>query len=179
MSPTRTLDSETPKTETILKRKIQVYLPSEEKLDDWRSRAKERDISLSKFIIYNMDRSIYDMSAEDILPRRELEKQLEEKQAIITRLDEDNRLLKSLVQRFDTELHGKRAEQFLRPTRKYDKELIDLFQRRGFVRFDELQTSLGIPPGNVDTMKGINAQIDIMVTNSIIEKTSSGWRWNL
>jgi len=176
MSPSRTPASETPKTQTILKRKIQVYLKHEEMLEEWKALAKQREVSLSKFIVYHVNKSIKEQAAEDLLPRRELMRQLEEKDGIIEKLEVDNQLYRTLTKRFNEELHEKRAGPMVRPTRMYDKEVIELFRRRGFVRFDEIHNILKIPLDDSDTRKGIDKQLKYMVQVGLLKKESNGWR---
>jgi len=46
------------KTETIKKRALYVYLPSEEMVTDWKGKAEQSHISISKFIIEHVTNSL-------------------------------------------------------------------------------------------------------------------------
>ncbi len=46
------------KTKTIKQRAIYIYLPSLDMTEDWKSRAKEQETSISKFVIERVEESI-------------------------------------------------------------------------------------------------------------------------
>ena len=65
------------KTETIKKRAIYVYLPSQAMVDDWKGRAERADTSISKFVIERVEDSLRrEEGDEGYLSRLELIQQL-------------------------------------------------------------------------------------------------------
>ncbi len=57
------------KTETVKKRAIYVYLPSEEMAEEWKRIAKERKVSISKFVIECVNESL-SKSESDFISRK-------------------------------------------------------------------------------------------------------------
>lgn len=160
---------------------VSVYLPNHEMLAYWKRGAKEQGTSLSRFIVQHTERSLRNMDEEKLLPRRLLMMQLQEKEKLVDKLELDNRLLKSLAERLDRDLHETRAEAFNPASAPgehgYDLELVDIIRQQGFVRFDELHEKLGVPVHDVETVKGINNQLDFLEGYGVISKTRLGWRW--
>ena len=65
------------KTETIKKRAIYVYLPSQKMADNWKSKADKAGTSISKFVIDRVEDSIVKEEGEEsYLNRLELIKKL-------------------------------------------------------------------------------------------------------
>ena len=168
-------------TQTIRKRLVQVYLPSEEMLSDWKARAQESSLPLSKFVLHHVNNSLLNMDVETSMPRRVLIEQLATQDKKVQTLEEDNHLLRNLVKRQEHELHSLRGGPFLEPEfkgeRKFDEGLIQLFKNHEFIKFDELYRLLNIPAHDLDTIKGINKQIAVFVEYHIIKKENLGWRW--
>jgi hypothetical protein len=117
------------------------------------------------------------------ISRAELLKQLKEKDDGITKLNQDNRLLKMLADNLDKELKKYRAKPFsedkghFKGIREYDKDLIDLLRKNQTIDSDHLLKDLGISPKDTDLVKAVNRQLHYLEAYGLVEATVRGWRW--
>ncbi len=79
------------KTETIKKRTVYIYLPSEEMMKEWKERAEKEGVSLSKFVIERVEDSIRKEEDNAYLARLELINRLREIEEENRRLREENK----------------------------------------------------------------------------------------
>jgi hypothetical protein len=169
------------KTETIKKRAIYVYLPSQKMADDWKSKADKSGNSISKFVIDRVEDSIRKEEREDYLSRLELIKKLGAADEELKQLRKDNRLLKKLVNNLDTELKRYRAKPFLeedfKGVRRFDKELIDLLKQGGSMSGDEILTRLNISSSDTNLVKAVNKQLEVLESYGLVEYVGRGWKW--
>ena len=91
-------------------------------------------------------------------------------------------LLNMLVDRYETQLQTYRNKTFIENdkfegVREYQQNLIDLFKKRTSVGEDEIIDLLHIDPGDVDTLKAISKQVDLLLEYGVIQKIRGGWRW--
>jgi hypothetical protein len=170
------------KTETIKKRAIYVYLPSQTMVEGWKSRAKNAGTSISKFVIDRVEDSLRrEEGEESYLNRRGLIKKLSAAEEELKQLRQENRLLKKLVDNLDTELKRYRSQPFLeegfRGVRRFDKELINLLKDGGSYSGDDILARLSIDPSNTDLVKAVNKQLEILESYSLVEYVGRGWKW--
>lgn len=170
------------KTETIKKRAIYVYLPSQKMADDWKSKADQAGTSISKFVIDRVEDSIVKEEGEEsYLNRLELIKKLGTTEEELKQLRKDNRLLKKLVDNLDTEMKRYRAKPFLeddfKGVRRFDKELIDLLKQGGSYSGDEILTRLSINSSDTDLVKAVNKQLEVLESYGLVEYVGRGWKW--
>lgn len=170
------------KTETIKKRAIYVYLPSQKMADDWKSKADQAGTSISKFVIDRVEDSIVKEEGEEsYLNRLELIKKLSTTEEELKQLRKDNRLLKKLVDNLDTEMKRYRAKPFLeddfKGVRRFDKELIDLLKQGGSYSGDEILTRLSINSSDTDLVKAVNKQLEVLESYGLVEYVGRGWKW--
>jgi predicted nuclease with TOPRIM domain len=169
------------KTETIKKRAIYVYLPSQKMAEDWKNKADKSGNSISKFVIDRVEDSIRKEKQEDYLSRLELIKKLNAADEELKQLRNDNRLLKKLVDNLDTELKKYRAKPFLdedfKGVRRFDKELIDLLKQGGSLSGDEILTNLNISSSDTDLVKAVNKQLELLENYSLVQYVGRGWKW--
>lgn len=170
------------KTETIKKRAIYVYLPSQKMADDWKSKADKAGTSISKFVIDRVEDSIIKEEGEEsYLNRLELIKKLSATEEELKQLRKDNRLLKKLVDNLDTEMKRYRAKPFLeddfKGVRRFDKELIDLLKQGGSYSGDEILTRLSINSSDTDLVKAVNKQLEVLESYGLVEYVGRGWKW--
>jgi predicted RNase H-like nuclease (RuvC/YqgF family) len=168
------------KTQTIKKRAIYVYLPSEEMAEKWKRTAKENHISVSKFVIECVQ-EFFAKDRSDFVSRRELVEKVKKLEEEIKELRKENRLLKSLVDKLDEELRRYRVKPFLDDdfvgVREYSRELVEIFKMKGFVEYDELYSLLNVDPRDTELVKGYVKQIEALKQYGLIEVTPRGWRW--
>jgi hypothetical protein len=169
------------KTKTIKERAIYVYLPSHEMVKNWKKRAKKQGASISKFVIEHVENSIQQEEDPIFKPRGDLVQEIGELRSELKELKEDNRQKKIVIERLESELRKYRAESFLgerfEGLRKYDKELIAILKRRGFVDSDELLRELGINPLESDLVQAVAKQLESLENYGLVSATKRGWRW--
>ena len=166
------------KTETIKKRAIYVYLPSEEMVEEWKNLAKKSGVSISKFVQEHVLNSLSQELGEDFVSRRDLKKQLRACEEENRRLNAEVRKLEALVEKLEAELRRYRLRMFeSEDIRRIDPELIALFRRRKFVRSDELLSLLKISPRDSASVRSINKQIESLERYGLLEPEPNGWRW--
>jgi len=170
------------KTETIKKRAIYVYLPSEKMVEDWKGRADKAATSISKFVIDRVEDSIRTEEGEEgYLNRLDLIQKLSNTEEELKQLRKDNRLLKKLVDNLDNELKRYRVKPFLedgfKGTRRFDKELIKLLREGGSYSGDEILTNLSINVSDIDLVKAVNKQLEVLEHYGLVEYVGRGWKW--
>ena len=170
------------KTETIKDRTVYVYLPSLEMVEDWKRRAEKAGVSLSKFIIERVEDSIRREDGEEgYFSRAELIRRLRDAEEELKKLREENRLLRKLVENLDGELKRYRAQPFLdehfEGVRTFDKELIELLKKSGTISEDEILARLGIDPADVELVKAVSRQLEVLERYDLVEFTGKRWRW--
>jgi len=170
------------KTETIKKRAIYVYLPSEKMVEDWKSGADKAGVSISKFVLDRVEDSVRKEDGEEgYLSRLELIKKLSSSEEELKKLRQDNRMLKNLVDNLDNELKKLRAEPFLqddfRGTRRYNQELIDLLRDGRSYTGEDILTHLNINPSDTNLVKAVNTQLEVLEGYGLVEYAGRGWKW--
>lgn len=171
-----------PKTKTIKKRTVYIYLPSFEMVADWRKRSEAAKTSLSKFVIERVEDSVRrDEGEEGYLSRLELVKRLKKVEEELNGLTKENRMLKKLVENQEIELKRYRSEPFLAKdfegTRRYDQELIELLKSGRSYSSEEILIRLGIDRTNVDLVKALNNQLELLEAYGLVSYSGRGWRW--
>lgn len=169
------------KTETIKERAIYVYLPSHEMVKSWKRRAKRQGVSISKFVIEHVENSLQQDEDPTYKSRGELVREISGLRSEIKDLKGDNRQKRIVIDRLENELRRYRAEVFLEERfgglRKYDRELIDIFKRRGVVDDEELLRDLNIDPSESDLVKALSKQLESLEAYGLIVPTKRGWKW--
>ncbi len=165
----------------LKKRSIYVYLPSIEMSNEWKKLAKKAKLPISRFVIEHVENSLMQEEKQGYPDRAKMIKGLKEKDGEIAKLWEDNRLLKTLAQKLDTELRRYRAQPILEEefqgVRTYDKELIDLLKKKGMIDSDHILQELGVDPKDTMLVKAVNRQLENLQKYGLVEATSRGWRW--
>lgn len=131
------------KTETIKKRAIYVYLPSQEMVDKWKESAKQEKASISKFVIEHVENSIAKQG--ETLPfqtKMELVKENSKLKSENKDLTKRNKILNTAIERLEEELKRQRAQPFIKKeytgVRSYEKDLIELFKQKKEIRKEDL-----------------------------------------
>lgn len=165
---------------TIKERAIYVYLPSHEMVKNWKKRADEADVSISKFVIEHVQNSI-NQEEPGFEPRTELIKKLRTTEEEAQNLRSENKMLRSAYERLDEELKHYRTQPFLEENftglREYNKELIEALRKKGAISKDELLDTLDINPRDADLVKAISTQLKNLKAYGLVEETMRAWRW--
>jgi hypothetical protein len=149
--------------------------------NEWKKLAEKTKLPISKFVIEHVENSLAQEEKQGYPDRAKMIKQLKEKDEEITKLREDNRLLKTLSQKLDVDLRRYRAEPILdedfQGVRAYDKELIGLLKKKGMIDSDHILQELGIDPKETILVKAVNKQLENLQKYGLVQPTSRGWRW--
>jgi len=170
------------KTDTIKKRSLYVYLPSEEMVSQWKGKAKDSHQSISKFVIEHVNNSLQQEKDNPTVESRiqliEDKKQLqEENKELYKRL----KMLESLVERQEKELKNYTAQPFLEKEfdgiRAYEKDLIRIFQASIEVRKEDIYQKLDINPTDQEATTAIQHQIENLERYGLLKDIGGKWRW--
>ena len=168
------------KTETILKRKVCIYLPSIKHKKRWEELAKKQKVSISKFIIEHVENSL---NQEDpgYKTRAEMQKEINDLKKENEELRKDNKIKRIVIDKQEEELRRYRSLSFLEKpepkVRKYDRDLINLLRKEKIVTYDRILEYLKIDPRDSDVMKAISVQLETLEEYGIVRSTQKGWRW--
>ena len=170
------------KTDTIVQRTINVYLPTFEMKEKWKEFAEATNQSISKFIIEHVTNSLnHEQENPSVETRIQLIKDNK-------RLQEENKeLLKQikdkekLAEIYEKEARSHSIEPFLKKDfsgiRKYEKDLIELLKKDIEVRKEELYKKLRINTMDIDTTTAIQKQIEILERYDLLKDIGGLWRW--
>lgn len=169
------------KTETIKKRAVYVYLPSEEMAKRWKQLARRSHASVSKFVIERVEDSLHGEGEEGYPKRAELIKQLKELGATLAAREQENEILRRAYERLDSELRRYRAQPFLEEgfqgVRRYDRKLVNVLRQGKVVGSDEILERLGIEPSEADLVKAVSRQLEGLEAYGLVKATARGWKW--
>jgi hypothetical protein len=170
------------KTETIKDRAIYVYLPSLEMAADWKIKAEESGVSVSKFVIERVEDSLRSEEGEKgYLNRIDLLKKLRDSEDELKKARNENRLLKKLAENLDNELRHYRAQPFLEESfegiRRFDRDIIELLRKGGSYTQEKMLESLNIDLSDSDLVKAVNTQLEALESYGLLEYKGRGWKW--
>ena len=170
-----------PKKEPIVKRTINVYLPSIATANRWKSTAKASSMTISKWIQEHVENSLKDEWTDGSGPRRKLQKEIDRLQMELKSTKHLIETLQNIDEKLDQVVQREQIVRFIPPDAdghyRYDRKLIDLFMQRNFLPFTEILGLLKIQPDEVDVVKGIDEQLNELDRIGLIKKEHDGWRW--
>jgi hypothetical protein len=171
----------------VKERSIYVYPPSNEMANIWREAAKDREMSISKFITEVVEDYIHEGKgavSKDVLAKTisDLKEQNERLRSENVELQKKVDMLEVLTDRYEKQLQEYRNKTFIENdkfegVREYQQNLIELFKQRTSIAEDEIIDLLHINPQDVETLKAISKQIENLADYGAIEKIRGGWRW--
>lgn len=170
------------KTETIKRRTVYVYVPSEGTRDRWEQAARKAGMSLSRFLVDTIEASLRATADEGFRSARDLWKENVQLREANKRLAEEKRMLTALTEKLEEEVRRYRAELFLegpdkRGVRQYEKDLVDLLREGGVLSSDEILRRLRIKPADIRGAQAIRMQLENLVAYGLVKATPRGWRW--
>jgi len=156
-----------------------VYHPSRQHKERWHKMAAKAHTSLSKFIIATVDEVIDEN--EELPPRREVMREIQSLKDENKALRDELRQKNIVLERYENELKKHRAQAFIENDyhgmRRYSKELVDIFRKKGFVDRYGLLEELGIDPRESDLIKAVSTQLEELEGYGMISPTAKGWKW--
>ncbi|MCK5773847.1 MAG: hypothetical protein KAH57_08675 [Thermoplasmata archaeon] len=170
------------KTETIKKRRVDVYLRSEEQKGRWNKYAKGQKMSLSKLIIDTVEARI----GGDLMNQIKIKETLTDK---IKKLMDENDSLKVQYNRsenyisiLEREMNRSKNVSFSEPgpgIHKYHEELIRVLKdSNNPVSNNNILKQIRIDPADTEVVAGISKQLDALKSYGLIKYGSRGWIWN-
>lgn len=170
------------KTDTIVQRTINVYLPTFEMRKKWKGFAESANQSISKFVIEHVTNSLnHEKENPSVETRIQLIKDNKRLQEENTRLLKQIKDKEKLAEIYEKEARFHSLEPFLEKdfsgVRKYEKDLIDLFKRDIEVRKEELYEKLRINTLDMDATTAIQKQIEILESYGLLKDIGGVWRW--
>ena len=122
-----------------------------------------------------------EMKERNDLSRLELVKRLKKVEDELNGFTKENRMLKRLVENQEIELKRYRSEPFLAKdfegTRRYDQDLIDLLKKGRSQSSEEILARLGIDRTNVELVKALSNQLEVLEAYGLVAYSGRGWRW--
>lgn len=177
----------TGKTETIKQRRVDVYAPTEESKARWQAAAKDKNIPLSRYAGQILEVFLGEESADlqsEIESLRRHVVDIESENSDLLRKLEDSDVLRG---RLEQELELYRAQELLSaaPIKKLDSRVVSAFSdarahdgRLRAVSAQELYKKLRIGRDDVDRLRAVNLQLEVMELHEMIAPSGKGWVWN-
>ena len=172
------------KTDTIKKRALYIYLPTEEMAADWKGKATQTHQSISKFITEHVTNSLNQEKDNPSVESRiqliaDKKKLQEENKDLYKRI----KMLETLVERLEQDIKHYTAKPFLQENfsgiRTYEKDLIRLFRTSKEVRKEDLYQKLNINPMDMEATTALQNQIRNLEGYGLIKDIGGKWRWQL
>ena len=171
------------KMATYQQRRVEIRLPDVATLEDWKAKAREGGVALSKFIyesVANWCRHEYGDDSDE-RTRSDLTREISELVGKLGNLKEDQLLKRRYIRRIEKEIEQLRSEDFLTPkfegVRQYNERLIKVFKAHKKIRATELLSLLDLGPSDGKIIKSINVQLDSLESCGLITKTGDDFRW--
>ncbi|MCZ7406360.1 MAG: hypothetical protein O8C67_15725 [Candidatus Methanoperedens sp.] len=155
-------------------RRQEVYLPSANELERWKTAASKHHVSLSKLICEAMEAYL------NTLEPVEISEDLVNLQAQLNRLKDELKDKSLRLEKAETDLFNLNYQAFLDPdpeSAKFSTELIDLLRDGGAWPGLSILKSLHIDPANSDSIRIVSNQLNILQSFGLIKETAKGWRW--
>ncbi|MBC7129356.1 MAG: hypothetical protein H5T45_06475 [Thermoplasmatales archaeon] len=170
------------KTDTIMKRAVLVYLPSEEMKEKWQKLADKSGLSISRFVIEHVENSLSQENEDTSYgTRADLIKRIKELEEEMREIEKKYEILSKAYERLEEENKRYRTMPFLEEMegfRKYERKIIEAFKERGKIEKGELFDIIGINPmKQADVAKGINRQLENLERYGLIEDKGRWWVW--
>lgn len=169
------------KTETIKKRAIYVYLPSQEMAGRWKQLAEKQGTSISKFVAEHVENSLRQEEEPGYKSRSELSKEIQELREDLEVERKRSRRLDLVVDRLESELRRYRAQPFLdegfEGVRGFNRGLVEVLRTGGVLSNEDLLARLGVDPSEHEAVKATSRQLEILESYGLVGSTPRGWRW--
>lgn len=176
------------KPESLKKRSVYVYLPTEEVKELWEASADHYGLSMSKWIFHMVEESRLHLNSLYTSRELEMKERIESLQQLVDQNVERIKVLEKLKDKQDKELRKFRSLPFIDPdhygVRSYDKALIELLRESTYQKKDQKPLSddeilglLGVDRSDEDSVKAISVQLANLEAYGLIASTKKGWRW--
>lgn len=169
----------TPKTETIMKRRLVVYLPNENDVERWKEHADKRGLKISKLIHGAVEREISEVENGKHVDAAKLIEENETLKTEMATINEDLHQAKLLNTRLEEELETYRGRPFTDPEyrghRDWDRDLIALLKENNPIKDDDILSKLRVT--TPAAAKDIREQLKGLKRDNRVKPTANGWVW--
>ncbi len=169
------------KTETIKKRRVDVYLRSEPQKVRWNKYAKGQKMSLSKLVIDTVEARISGDLQNQLEIKETLTKQIKDLMNENETYKTQNKRLENYIDILEREMNRKTSISFSDPGpgfSHYNKELIDVLRgSNGPITNMDLLGRIRVDPSDTDVVKGISKQLEALTEYGLTKLGNRGWMW--
>lgn len=169
------------KKETIKEQSIYVYLPDKLMVEEWKSLAMENDQSISRFVMERVEDSLRKNGEGSRFSRKDLLDRVQQLEKENIEYKKEHDVKSRAYDAIEKEVQTLRVSPFLDPINKGFKQvgndLVSLLRTRKRLGYDELLPALGIKPTEIELVKGVNNQIEVLVQYGLVQVDLRGWRW--
>jgi hypothetical protein len=162
----------------LVDRYVNVYLPSKDDKERWEAAAKEKGLTLSKFIFGTVESVL---SAVEETPRYELVQELSDLKEEVQKLSSELKMKNLLLEKLEAEVYKARyasfGEEDREGIRRHDEELIALLKQGKAFDGNAILKKLGIDPRDSEAIKLVGNQLETLRQFGLVKETSFGWRW--
>lgn len=169
------------KSETTAKRQVNIYLQSMVQKEEWTQLASDEHMSLSNWIKYRVEDSLSMNGDGPRYSRKHLIDRNADLEKTNRALEQDLEIKSKAYEALDGELKTIRVRPFMDPVyqgyRELHRKLVATFREKKRVSYADLYSLLGIHPTDIDTIKAVSNQIEILLNCGVIEQDLRYWRW--
>ena len=169
------------KNETIRERQINIYLKSLVQKEEWRKQASEDKMSLSSWIQYRVEDSLSQNGDGPRYSRKHLIDRNEHLEKSNRALEQDLDVMTKAYQALDRELKTLRVKPFMDPVyqgyRELHRKLVATFREKKRVSYNDLVSVLGINPTDIESLKAVSHQINVLLDCGVLEQDLRYWWW--
>ncbi len=169
------------KNETIRERQINIYLKSLVQKEEWRKQASEDHMSLSSWVQYRVEDSLSQNGDGPRYSRRHLIDRNEQLEKSNRALEQDLDVMTKAYQALDRELKTLRIKPFMDPVyqgyRELHRKLVATFREKKRVSYNDLVSVLGINPTDIESLKAVSHQINVLLDCGVLEQDLRYWWW--
>jgi len=170
------------KNQTIKKRRVDVYLRSEDQKDRWNKFADGRKTSLSKLIIETMESMIGGGLMDQLEAKETLTKKIQQLKDEYEKMETNYHRQEKYIEMLEAELNRTKTASFTEPgpgTRHFNKDVIRVLKdSSGPVSNHELPRLVNVNPSDTDQVNGISNQLEALSGYGIVKYGARGWVWN-
>jgi hypothetical protein len=169
------------KTETIKKRRVDIYLITEKQKERWKEYAKSKNMPLSRFIRETCNDRISGNLQKRIEKRMKLIREREELEEEYNRLKIKNLKLQNHIDMLEKQKRRTQILAHLLPGdgyRMFDKELtMTLRFSKKPMPTRELIINIRLDPTDEEMVEGILKQLESLQGIGLVKQTAKGWIW--
>lgn len=137
--------------------------------------AEDSGVPLSKFILSKVEEALADK------PKRRPIHEMDEMKESVSRLESENRLKDAEISQLQSLLERQKSLAYLDGAEEYRRtvntRLIGAIKKSGPIYETRLLEILGVDSRDVEMIKAISAQLEMLEGQGRIRKGGKGWRW--